>query len=213
MPERPFTSLSNYFSYDQFIENEESKRDVDDLDSSATETKALDSIRTEKSWLKRHWLSLSIGILLSSSVVSFASSPGSTPGTINKIKHQPRWLLDSFVASTSLYLGGAALISKNAFKGTQYLSRNEILSKLKSNIYENHHLRSELLLNTIGAIGNAGLAATVVLTSLPPAESIGAFGAIGLDLAGSLMIREGIMSAIREHEQKPIISVLDQKSI
>ena len=91
-------------------------------------------------------------------------------------------------------------------KGTQYLIHDEISAQFKSNIYENSHVRSGLFLNTIEALGNAGLAASVVLTSLTRAESLGAFGAIGLDLAGSLIIRAGIMSVVKEHEQKPIES-------
>jgi hypothetical protein len=58
-----------------------------------------------------------------------------------------------------------------------------------------------LLINTVGALGNAGLASTVILNSLPRAELPGAFGAIVFDLAGALMIRVGVMSAIQEHRQ------------
>jgi hypothetical protein len=213
MSERPLAPLSQYVSYDQFVRNEESKRGESDLALPLAETKPQVAARAEKSWLKRHWLPLSIGVLLSSSIVSFASTPGSTSGTINKIKHQPRWLLDSFVASTSLYLSGAALVGKGSFKGMQYLSHGEITAQFKSNLFENHHVRSGLFLNTVGALGNAGLAATVVLTSLPGAESIGACGAIGLDLAGSLLIRSGIISALREHDQEPIDSAGRQESI
>ena len=204
MSEKPLVPLSRYISYGQFIRNEESKRGESNLALPLVETKPQVAARAEKSWLKRHWLPLSIGVLLSSSIVSFASTPGSTSDTINKIKHQPRWLLDSFIASTSLYLSGAAVVGKGDFKGMRYLGRGEITAQFKSNLSDNHHVRSGLFLNTVGALGNSGLAATVVLTSLPRAESIEACGAIGLDLAGSLMIRAGIMSVVKEHEQKPI---------
>jgi hypothetical protein len=202
MSESTYTSLSKYLSYGHFKELEEAEREASGLVSPVVETKAKIDPNADKNWFRRHLIPLSMGVLLTSSVVSFAVSPGTSNATLDKIKHQLQWLLDSLVASTSLWLGGAALIGKGAGKGIEHpFQLKDSLSQLKSNIYENRHVRAGLWLNIVGALGNAGLASTVVLTSLPRSESLGVLGAVGFDLAGALVIRAGVMSAIREHGQ------------
>jgi hypothetical protein len=151
----------------------------------------------ERSWFRKHLLPISIGALLTTSVVSFAMHPKKE--TIDKVEHNAPWIIGGLAGTEAIYLGGAGLMMAGAAKdiGNPFKLKSS-LPKIEANIYENPRFRTGLWANTAGAVLTTGVLATGIMTSLPPAESWGALGLVVVDLGGSLAIRSGILTAIHD---------------
>jgi hypothetical protein len=147
-------------------------------------------------WLRRNLFKLSAGTFLGGTALSFITNPFAN--LEHKVVEVAPWTLGGIATTEGLWIGGAAMMAAGMGKaiGNPLKLKNR-WSEISSEIAANRLTKTGLAINTLGAIGTAGVIAAGA-AHLPPETWPGAFGAVALDVASTVALRAMPYAAIRK---------------
>ncbi|GAC1388088.1 MAG: hypothetical protein NVS1B7_7640 [Candidatus Saccharimonadales bacterium] len=160
----------------------------------------------EQSWLKRHMLKISVGAFVVGNLFSPINS------TLAKVEHNAPWAISGALGSEAIWIAGAGLMAFGTGKkiGNPLTLRSR-WATLKQETVNNGFFKTGLLVNSIGALGTAGVVASGAVLALPPESWPGALGIAAADIAGTIAIRKGIYNSLsannRTTNHKPHVKV------
>lgn len=169
------------------------------------------NIENTQNWLKRNFVKLSLGAFVVGTAVSIATNP---LGELKEdIGNTAPWAIGGLVASEALWIGGAALMASSAGKKVgNPLTMHSRWNNISESIVESKGFRTGLLINTVGAIGTAGVVVAGAASALPVEAMPGAIGLAAADIASTIAVRSGVYSSIKsakkaETEKTPTLKV------
>lgn len=166
--------------------------------------------RSEQSnWLKRNYLKLSLGALVVGAGVTMATNP--LDHMEKQVVEAAPWALGGLGATEGMWIGGAALMAGSAGKriGNPFTLRSR-WGEISQSIVDSPGFKAGLAINTIGALGTAGVIAAGAGTSLPPETWPGAFGLAAGDMAGTVAFRAPIVAAIKKNKAEATVAKSEQ---
>jgi hypothetical protein len=151
--------------------------------------------------IKDRALILSLAALAISAIVSVAVNPMGE--TLNQLKEVAPWVGGGFAATEAMFVGGLAMMGASI--GIKMRKAKDIgrimksLPEISGKAAKTKTFRSGLTINTVGALGTAGVLIAGTATALPETMWPAAFTFAGLDIAATVAVRLGVLSGIRKN--------------
>lgn len=139
---------------------------------------------------------LSGGLFVAGIIASLVLNLNPLSGTWRRLVISAPWLAIAVAITEGLWLLGAAIMAVSVGHRTLRPLTLRPLASASSPL-TTERFRLGLLLNTAGALGSAAVATLAVVAILPSEAWPGAFGAVALDMIGTLVTRSGLYAATR----------------
>ncbi|HVV66859.1 MAG TPA: hypothetical protein VHB72_02165 [Candidatus Saccharimonadales bacterium] len=175
----------------------------------ATQADPAEQTEGHRGWFTReNILKASAAAFVGSVALTLGTNPLS--GVEKEVIDAAPWVIGGGAVTEGMWIGGAGLMAgatgKSIGNPFKLHSRwGEITQELASS----NTFKAGLAINTLGALGTAGVVAAGAVTSLPPETWPGAVGLAAADMAGTAAIRGGIYAGLKgaETEKKPEVKV------
>lgn len=157
--------------------------------------------QAQENWVKRNMTKLCLGAFAVSTGISVAS--GSGEEIVNKATDAAPEIGITLAATEVMWVGGAAIMLASAgHKIGNPLRIRSRWEEIKTSTYKGRGFKTGLNINTIGAVGAAGVIAGGAVTTLPVETWPSAFAVAAVDLTTTAALRAPLYKGIKDVRKK-----------
>ncbi len=148
-------------------------------------------------WLRRNLFKLSLAAFVGGTAVSAVVNP--MDATVQEVVKAAPWVAATGGVSESMWISGAAMMAASAGKriGNPFKLRSR-WGEISQSLADSKLFKAGLAINTLGALGTAGVVEVGAVTSLPPETWPGATGLAAADVVSTVAIRGGIYTGLKQ---------------
>lgn len=155
-------------------------------------------------WWKRNNAKVYLGLAaagLTGTGVGVAN--GSFETIVSDVKDEAPWVGPALIGSEALFIGGLAGMAAGAGKeiGNPFTIRRR-MPEILAGAVDNKAVKAGLAVNTLGALGTAGVVASAAVKALPPETWPAALGFATADMASTIALRAGAYKGSRHLAEK-----------
>lgn len=155
-------------------------------------------------WWKRHNAKVYLGLAAAGLVgTGVGVANGSFESITSDVKSEAPWAVPALIGSEALFIGGLAGMAAGTGKeiGNPLTIRRRMPEILAAAV-DNKAIKAGLAVNTLGALGTAGVVAGAAVKALPPETWPAALGFATADVASTLALRAGAYKGSRLLSEK-----------